>query len=576
MVFDNNHQSNTIKPIRVFIIDSKINCSIIDKYFLNNQLIHIISTANNGKLILYKLNNVLPDVVLINPEIGVLKYQNDLNNSVASIYNVIKIIADIKEYIDKAPKILIYSSSINEDNNFIYKAINAGADGYIMKSSLQELELAIIATSKGYINSSLLSLQMEKENECIENWTTVTQEKLEGMPKIYLRLLLYVMLTIILTFVLWLFSSKFEKVSSIEGKLEPEANIRVIDSPVTGKVKSIKIKSGQKVKKNQPLLILDSKLNFVEKSQKQTQLINQNKKLVQLKKSKDRLEQSLLNFNIQFKSKLTEKQAQLTQSQNLIKTKKSELLEVETNLKIAENKYKLYSNSKNKEIFPQIMVLEARQILEQEKQNIFQAKKEFESSKYVYVEKLSQLTVLEQEFKIKIIEVQQEVDKINNEIVNLSNEIQLTQNLIKIINYQINDQIIHAPINGIIFENIVSHSGVMVKQGQPLMNIAPEESNIVFRGQIKSKDSAFLKVGLPARIKVNAFPWREFGVLTGKISFIAPSSKINNDNEQVFDVEIRLNSNYDFKYLKLLSYGHTGKAEVIVRKENIISFLINN
>lgn len=110
--------------------------------------------------------------------------------------------------------------------------------------------------------------------------------------------------------------------------------------------------------------------------------------------------------------------------------------------------------------------------------------------------------------------------------------------------------------------------GAVVNVGEPLVSVAQEQSSLVFRGSVKSRDSGFLRVGLPAKIKLDAFPWREFGTVVGKIIWIAPSSRITSDQEEVFDVEIQVNPEFKAH----LTYGQTGTAEIVTRVRSVIDF----
>jgi multidrug efflux pump subunit AcrA (membrane-fusion protein) len=98
----------------------------------------------------------------------------------------------------------------------------------------------------------------------VEIWSGATTENIESLPRASLRLLLYVLLGAVVITIPWLFLAQFEQIAKIQGKIEPHPIATIVDAPVSGKIRSVEIRSGKKVKVNQTLLRLDSKLTLIE------------------------------------------------------------------------------------------------------------------------------------------------------------------------------------------------------------------------------------------------------------------------------------------------------------------------
>jgi hemolysin D len=111
--------------------------------------------------------------------------------------------------------------------------------------------------------------------------------------------------------------------------------------------------------------------------------------------------------------------------------------------------------------------------------------------------------------------------------------------------------------------------------------IAPKGVPLVLRAQITSRDSGFLKVGLPVKVKLDAFPYQDYGILPGKIRWISPDSKRSDptkaDGEAVFDVEVVLDRNDvqvgDRKIA--LTPGQTANAEIIIRRRHVGDYMLD-
>ena len=64
----------------------------------------------------------------------------------------------------------------------------------------------------------------------------------------------------------------------------------------------------------------------------------------------------------------------------------------------------------------------------------------------------------------------------------------------------------------------------MVTTGQQLAVITPNGGKLRVEALVANLDIGFVKLGQPAVIKVDAFPFTRFGVLHGKVVKIAPSA----------------------------------------------------
>jgi hemolysin D len=323
------------------------------------------------------------------------------------------------------------------------------------------------------------------------------------------------------------------------------------------------------------LLRLDSKSTWIEVKGQQNQLKTQHSRLYKLQKGKNNAQKSLLALKTQFEAEYAQKQAQIKQAQTSIDARNSEMTEAKVNLKGARQKLHRYRQAQTEGALSVELLSIAQTEVKQARQNVVQAGATIEQAKTFYIESLKALAVLSGAQKIKTIEAQKELEQIESEILAVDGEIKQIKNSLANLNYQAKSQIISAPISGVIFDLAIDKPGSVIERGETLVSIAPQKARLVFRGQILTKDvgSGFLKVGMPAKIKLDSFPWREFGTVTGKIAWISPNSQPVADSQDTYDLEIKMNPNQNAKLRNYLNYGQTGVAEVIVRKKNIIDYI---
>ena len=81
-----------------------------------------------------------------------------------------------------------------------------------------------------------------------------------------------------------------------------------------------------------------------------------------------------------------------------------------------------------------------------------------------------------------------------------------------------------APIDEVVQQTAVTTVGQVVTTGQQLAVITPDGGKLQVEALVANLDIGFVKLGQPAVVKVDAFPFTRFGVLHGKVVKIAPSA----------------------------------------------------
>jgi len=94
------------------------------------------------------------------------------------------------------------------------------------------------------------------------------------------------------------------------------------------------------------------------------------------------------------------------------------------------------------------------------------------------------------------------------------------QEVIKAV-YREAHQVLTAPMAGTVQQLAVHTVGGVVNPAQGLMVVVPQEGGIEVEAQVMNKDVGFLRVGMPATVKLDAFEFTKFGALEGVVQWIA-------------------------------------------------------
>lgn len=81
-----------------------------------------------------------------------------------------------------------------------------------------------------------------------------------------------------------------------------------------------------------------------------------------------------------------------------------------------------------------------------------------------------------------------------------------------------------APVAGIIKNIKVTTLGGVVRQGDEILQILPTEDDLVVEAKVKPADMAAMKVGLPAKVKLDAYDYSIFGSMNGTVSYVSADS----------------------------------------------------
>ncbi|MEY3332504.1 MAG: hypothetical protein RLZZ176_804, partial [Cyanobacteriota bacterium] len=128
--------------------------------------------------------------------------------------------------------------------------------------------------------------------------------------------------------------------------------------------------------------------------------------------------------------------------------------------------------------------------------------------------------------ELALLKSEEQVKDLQNQITAIKSEIMQIKGQILSLQLQLKQRIVRSPIDGIIFELPIKKPGSVVQPGQMIAQVAPKNATLILKARMPSQHSGFVKAGMPVKIKFDAFPFQEYGIVSGKINWISPNSKI--------------------------------------------------
>ncbi|WP_414586316.1 HlyD family efflux transporter periplasmic adaptor subunit [Scytonema sp. PCC 10023] len=477
--------------------------------------------------------------------------------------------------------------------------------------------------------SSQLESQTEAADEAQE-WFFGTEELLDALPRAWTRSLLYLLIGFAALVLPWSMLSKVDETGSARGRIEPLGATQKLDSSSSGSVTAVRVKEGEAVKAGQILLELESdilrteinqvltKLDGLQNRQQNLELLKnqltlalrtqqQQNQAQQLAKQSqvEQVRQNLVALKAVYNLQKEEKRAKVDQMQQAIDSSKAAHKLAQVRLQASQEKIPRYQQAYEDGVMSQDRFKEVQQSakedyerLVQARSDISQAQSRLQEQQSNYQKSIHQAQSEIQQAELRLQEEQrsyqslihtgqlaqlkaeEQLKELQTQIKSLQSEIAQTRSQITSLKIQLGQRVVRAPIDGVIFELPITKPGAFVQPGQRVAQIASKNAALVLKATMPNQQSGFLKVGMPVKVKFDAYPFQEYGIVPGKVNWISPDSKVSQTpqgNIETFELEIALNRQYIQNGDKpiALTPGQTATAEVIIRQRRIIDFIID-
>lgn len=374
--------------------------------------------------------------------------------------------------------------------------------------------------------------------------------------------------------IVWACLAKIEEAIPATGKLEPTGTVKEVQAPVNGVVKAIYVDDGQKVRKGDRLLSLDPTAAIAQNSSLQqirTSLLQENQfyteamhgspsneatelklpaQLVSLTKSRANLvaENQLYralsrggkasNLNSSQLERWQSNQAELSSRVNATRLETDQLTRQleQTDIKLASAKQTLKLNQgilgdvmplatagaisriqllkQQQEV--QVAMAEAKGLVSEQarlKSAISQAKSRTQNATDLSRQQwLNQIGTNEQ----SIAEIDSQLTKA---IVENNKRLSEIDSQISTAQLQLRYEEIKAPSDGTVFDLQAHNPGFVANVSQPIMKIVPNDE-MTAKVFITNRDIGFVRQGMDVDVRIDSFPFSEFGDVKGKLIWI--------------------------------------------------------
>jgi len=166
----------------------------------------------------------------------------------------------------------------------------------------------------------------------------------------------------------------------------------------------------------------------------------------------------------------------------------------------------------------------------------------------------------------------QEKKNLHTQIDKLEAEIKTSSGKITLMESQVAYGAVTMPHDGTITQLKAKTPGETISSGSVVAIMVADSESFMVKASAESKNVGFVTRGLPARIKVDAYPFQQFGTVPGRVTKVFPN--IGGDGKFTVNLELLKNTIKTGDQDIQLSPGLTVMADLLTRKQRLIHMLL--
>lgn len=447
-------------------------------------------------------------------------------------------------------------------------------------------------------DNRLRSLTEALEDHSAEGIAILTAE-----PWRFTQVTVIAMVALMLSALVWSFFGRADVIVTAQGTLLPESEVRRFYAPVDGELANLYIAEGQPVSKGDVLARLNAR-GAIEAATNaldaQLKLENAEREWREFPDKKALMERRVATLKQAMELEEHQHQRRVAEgTSKLAEGQRAQLQEARTNLDDAQRARSAAKEEADK--YARLFALPGgggvSQLQVESKKNALLAA---ENAIRVAQSRLGELTARQSlesgQAKAQLETSGQELAKLRlqyeaatREAANAEDKLRLQLQTARLISEAAarirfenidkdNFLLIVAPVDGIITDVTATQLGDKIQANTPLGGIAPKNARPILKTDIAEYDRAFLREGLPVKLKFNAFPYQRYGLINGTLEYISPATKPAPQTKQpVYEGRVTLERDHylvaDTKYP--LRYGMTATVEVVVRERRLIDLALD-
>ena len=367
-----------------------------------------------------------------------------------------------------------------------------------------------------------------------------------GRPSVVSFLLLNAILVTIGGLLVWSAFSNVDEVTHAEGRVVPSSHMQVVQNMEGGIVKSINVKQGDLVEKDDVVLSMESVQFSSEFDSKKQQVMSLMAKEARLLAE---VNETGLSYTKEFTAMAGHYVSVETSEFETRKRRlQADLSLLESQVQSGQQELDIVRKLTERGLEPQIELVRTQARVDEARNKMESMRRQFKS-----------------ESATELSRVVLELNPLRQTLPAYADKVNRTQ--------------VKAPLKGLVNRVMINTVGGVIKPGEPVVEIVPYDDNLVVEAQIRPQDIGFIRMGQSANVKFTAYDYSIFGSLKGTITNISPDSVSKEERGQVaYYYVARIETST--KAIKSLEQnlpiipGMQAQVDIITGNKSVLSYLL--
>ncbi len=352
----------------------------------------------------------------------------------------------------------------------------------------------------------------------------------ESPPARLPRAMLYCVAALIAGLLLWARFGQLDIIANADGRLVPQTYVKIVQPADSGIVEQILVREGERVAAGQVLLRMDPKDADADTSALKVQLALRSLELGRIDAElggrplrrgptdpADLFAQVLAQERAdraEYLDSLAQAHDQLRRAQNEYSSGAAVLTKLEQTNPILKSQAEAYADLGKRGYAPEVLVGDKERAYLENARDL-QAQRAtvagFAAAQAQAAEEVWEVTAkYRSDLENQRVEAQGTYEKTRSDWIKQQHRLALLE--------------LRAPVAGVV-KNLATHTvGTVVSSGTMLLSLVPDRVPLVAEVMIRNSDIGFAHEGQKVKVKLAAYPFEDFGMLTGKVLQISPDA----------------------------------------------------
>ena len=162
------------------------------------------------------------------------------------------------------------------------------------------------------------------------------------------------------------------------------------------------------------------------------------------------------------------------------------------------------------------------------------------------------------------------------ELAKSTGELSILQQSVVAAEQRVRQTELRAPAKGIVNRLKVTSLGAVVQPGFDIVEIVPVEDNLLVEVKIGPRNIGFIRKDQTARVKLTAFDYLQYGVLSGKVDWVSADTLTDPENNPYYRVIVRTDESSITRAGETMRAipGMVANVDILTGRKSVLQYLL--